>query len=213
MTTMEKNFDLRGFWEKGYEGESTPFDLDEPDGWIAEQEKRGKIRGRVLDSGCGPGRTALYLSSLGYDVVGMDISNNAIERAKRKAAQRNGSVRFQQADMCTMTGFDEEFDTVVDIGCLHSLFEEKLRLAYTATLHRICRPGAVIYLRAFSNANSQGMHETGHPLPALSEEQIRSAFPIGQWKIKELAHREIDLLADGKEMSKAFCWFGEIERE
>jgi hypothetical protein len=37
------------------------------------------------------------------------------------------------------------------------------------------------------------------------------AFPIDQWNIKDLTHKEIDILADGKEISKVFCWFAEIE--
>ncbi|MDR1269797.1 MAG: class I SAM-dependent methyltransferase [Planctomycetaceae bacterium] len=213
MSTTKNKLNLRDFWEKGYESEITPFDIEEPDSWIAELEKQGKIKGRVLDSGCGPGRTALYLSSLGYEVVGMDISNNAIERAKRKSAQKNCSTQFLQADMCTLTDYEEQFDTVVDIGCLHSLFEEQLRRAYAITLHRICRKGATLYIRAFSNANPTGIHDTGHALPALSEEQIRTAFPIDQWNIKDLTHKKIDMLADGKEMSKVFCWFAEIKRK
>ena len=214
---MEKNKNeskLRDFWEEAYKSEATPFDAEEPDSWVIELEKQGKIRTPVLDSGCGPGRAALYLSTLGYDVVGMDISNHAIERAKRKAAQKNRNAQFFQADMCTLTGHDDQFETVIDIGCLHSLFEEKLRLAYTTTLHRICRKGAMVYVRAFSSENAKSyFHDTENLIPALNEEQIRSAFPTDQWQINDLAHREIDLLADGKEIHKTFCWFAEVQRK
>ena len=213
MDTTVNKMNLREFWEKGYESETTPFDREEPDSWVVELENQGKIRGCILDSGCGPGRTALYLSLRGYEVIGMDISSNAIERAKRKAVEKRCSAQFQQADMCNLSGYKGRFDTVIDIGCLHSLFEEQLRRSYSETLHRICRQGAMIYIRAFSSANPKSFHDTGLPLPALSEEQIRTSFPLEQWKINELEHREIDVLADGKEISKVFCWFAEIERK
>jgi cyclopropane fatty-acyl-phospholipid synthase-like methyltransferase len=210
---MNDQLTLRDYWEKGYESSATPFDIDEPDEWIAEQEKLGKIRGHVLDSGCGPGRTALYLAGLGYRVTGTDISLNAIERAKQKAVQKNLTVEFLQADMCTFSvnGNDKLFDTVIDIGCFHSLFEESARQDYAAVLHRSCQDGAVIYLRAFSNANSQGYHHSGGKLPALSDEQIRTAFSVNNWNITNLEHREINLRLHNNQTKKAYCWFAEMK--
>lgn len=210
-TTKKSVTDLHEFWEKGYESENTPFDIAEPDEWIAELEKQGKIRGKIFDAGCGPGRTAIYLAGLGYDVVGADISNNAIERAKRKAAEMKVSAQFFQADLCRLSGYDNAFDTVIDIGCFHSLFKEDLQLNYAQSLHRSCRKGAMLYLRAFSDANGNGTHHSGFALPAVSGEQIQTAFQSNGWHIRELEHRLIDLLADGRQRKQAWCRFAQME--
>ena len=205
---------LKNYWEKGYLNSNTQFDVDQPDSWIAGLEQTGQIKGTILDAGCGPGRTARYLAELGHDVLGIDISVNAVERAKEKATKENNSARFLQADICRLTGYDREFDTVVDIGCFHSLPEADRGL-YSSTLHRMCRADAAVFIRAFSEKNKQSREDytesNGLPLPAIREEHIRNAFSDG-WKIDAMEEREIDLLvADGK-IKKSYCGFAIINR-
>lgn len=50
----------------------------------------------ILDVACGKGRHAIYLNSLGYDVVGTDLSSNSIEEAK---AFENEKLHFEVHDM------------------------------------------------------------------------------------------------------------------
>lgn len=203
---------LRAYWEKEYECTDTPFDIEGPDEWIADLESRGKIGGDVLDAGCGPGRTSIFLAGKGYDVLGVDISKNAVERAARRAALKGCGARFVYADICGLSGYDGTFDTVVDIGCLHSLPDGDARVNYAAALHRMCRDGAVVYLRAFSDMNlKREGYPAGRGLPALGEADIRAAFSDG-WFIRDLVLREIDILGDGGAFKRGFCWFAEILR-
>ena len=208
---MNNTAQLKNYWDKAYESVTTPFDIDAPDEWIMALEVSGKIHGDVLDSGCGPGRTSLYLADLGYFAIGMDISINAIERARRKAAERGSKALFQQANMCELSGYDECFDTVVDIGCFHSLYNDGDRAAYATTLHRVCRAGAVVYLRAFSETNlTKANYPIGEGLPALREEQIRTAFSLKGWVVKDLVEREIELYISEDEKPRTYCWFAEM---
>jgi SAM-dependent methyltransferase len=209
---MIKVSKLRQYWEKEYERTDTPFDVDVPDEWIADLEKRGKIRGNVLDSGCGPGRTSIFLAVLGYDVTGVDISGKAIERAASKNISKNAGVRFIQTDICEWSGYDGYFDTVIDIGCFHSLLTDDERGNYVSTLHRVCKPAAVVYLRALSAQNLQGKNPSNRAFPALNDKAIYDAFGA-DWNISDIAHREIDLLTDHGVIKKAYCWFAEIIHE
>ena len=209
---MEQVSRLKDYWEREYERTDTPFDIEAPDEWVAGLQKEGRIHGNVLDAGCGPGRTSLYLADQGFNVLGIDISHNAIERAKQKAAERRSSARFLQADVCELPGCDNSFDTVIDIGCLHSLFDENARRKYAAMLHRVCRDGAAVYVRAISDTNrKRANYPAGRGLPALSAEQIRDAFAEG-WIVDDLIEKEIDLLTDNGEIKKAHCRFAHIRR-
>ena len=57
--------------------------------------------GRALDLGCGEGADALWLAERGWQVVAVDISGIALQRAAEDARARDllGSIDFQQHDL------------------------------------------------------------------------------------------------------------------
>ena len=57
--------------------------------------------GRALDLGCGEGADALWLAERGWQVVAVDISGIALQRAAEDARVRDllGSIDFQQHDL------------------------------------------------------------------------------------------------------------------
>lgn len=103
----------------------------------------GKKPRRVLELACGTGGHAFELESLGYDVVATDHSEDMLERARAKAAERGSQVRFEQRDMRELDLGGEVFDAAV------CLFDS---IGYVRTneavgevlegLHRHLRPGA-----------------------------------------------------------------------
>ena len=48
----------------------------------------GEIVGPVLDAGCGTGENALFLAARGFEVVGVDAVEAAVEAARRMAVAR-----------------------------------------------------------------------------------------------------------------------------
>ncbi len=55
--------------------------------------EKGYRNAKILDIGCGTGRIALPLASMGFNVVGIDISPSYIEIAKRRAEELGVSNR------------------------------------------------------------------------------------------------------------------------
>ena len=76
---------MTGFFNESYKG-TPPWDLDRPQAEFIRLANDGKIRGRVLDVGCGTGENAIFFAGLGLEVLGIDGAPLAIEKAKRKAS-------------------------------------------------------------------------------------------------------------------------------
>jgi SAM-dependent methyltransferase len=68
---------------------------------------------RILDVGCGPGRHAHALGRLGFEVVGVDISERFVALARENAPE-GAAVTFQRADARALD-FDSEFDAVISL--------------------------------------------------------------------------------------------------
>ncbi|MGV8814103.1 MAG: class I SAM-dependent methyltransferase [Gelidibacter sp.] len=76
-------------------------------------------QGKILDLACGKGRHALYLNSLGYDVTGVDLSENSIAYAKQ---YENETLHFEVHDMCKP--FNEQFDAVFNLFTSFGYFDK-----------------------------------------------------------------------------------------
>jgi ubiquinone/menaquinone biosynthesis C-methylase UbiE len=75
----------------------------------------------VLDVGCGTGFLAFELAGRGHRVVGVDFAPAMIEAARRKAAERPASVRFEAADAEQLPFAAGRFDLVVSRHVLWTL--------------------------------------------------------------------------------------------
>jgi 2-polyprenyl-3-methyl-5-hydroxy-6-metoxy-1,4-benzoquinol methylase len=52
----------------------------------------------VIDIGCGTGRHSIELTKRGYKVIGIDLSESQLERAREKAKAQNLQIDFQKYD-------------------------------------------------------------------------------------------------------------------
>lgn len=94
---------------------------------------------RILDLGCGTGRTTKAIFDLGYsNIVGVDYSAGMIEQARK----RYPDIAFEQGDACVLNLPDQSFDLVFflfqGIDCIES--DEKRATAY-AQIFRVLKPG------------------------------------------------------------------------
>lgn len=95
---------------------------------------------RVLDCGCGTGWLSYFLARRGYDVVGTDVSCDAIELAQANPPFRDGPAPvFMVADSEALS-FNAEFDAVVFFDSLHHAIDESEALS---SAHRALKRGGV----------------------------------------------------------------------
>jgi ubiquinone/menaquinone biosynthesis C-methylase UbiE len=67
---------------------------------------------RILEVGCGTGRTACLLAEMGHDVTALDRSDSMLEKAKRRAQLQKLNVRYLKGDAQSLPFEDHEFDVV-----------------------------------------------------------------------------------------------------
>ncbi len=127
-----------------------PWNIGEPQPEMAALHRAGKFRSDVLDAGCGHAELSLALAADGLTVVGVDLSPTAIDAATAAAKERGlTTATFVQADITTLTGYDDRFNTVVDSTLFHSLPVDG-RDGYLGSVHRAAAPGAVFFVLVFA---------------------------------------------------------------
>ena len=95
---------------------------------------------KVLDLGCGTGWTTCWFAQSGYESVGQDLAEDAIEHAKRFAQDRGiKNISFAAGDFESMP-FEGEFDAAVFFDSLHHAEDE---VAALKAVHRALKPGGV----------------------------------------------------------------------
>ncbi len=150
--------------------------------------------GRALDLAMGPGRNAVFLAANGWQVIGVDFSRAALEKAAALARQsgiavswanltqpfRSGSsaLTLVEADLEQTSLPANDFDLIVCFSYLQrSLF---------GAMERALRPGGALVLETYTldqMAFAEGPH---NPEYLLRPGELRAAFP----SLQTLCYRE-----------------------
>ena len=163
-------------FDDAYQSRTAPWVIGEPQPAMVELERTGVIHGKVLDVGCGAGEHTILLTRLGYNVLGIDYSPNAIDQARENAVTKGVDARFDVGDAMNLPDVPA-YDTIIDSALFH-IFDDADRPKYLRSLHTACRPGALVHVLALSDAG-RGFG------PEVSEAVIREAFGDG-WVLEAL---------------------------
>lgn len=88
--------------------------------------KKHKIK-KILDLGSGAGRHCILLASNGFEVVGIDISRNALRLAKRWVQkERYENIELVCASLTHLPLADFCLDAVVSVSVMHHAFKRDI---------------------------------------------------------------------------------------
>jgi SAM-dependent methyltransferase len=172
-------------WDEAYLREiGPPWEIGRPQPEFVRLAESGDIVGRVIDVGCGTGENALMLAARGHEVVGVDVSRAAIERAARKAEARRILADFIVGDaleLADLVATTRAFDTAIDSGVFHT-FADQDRDAYVRAVASAVKPGGRLFLMAFSE------HEPGWGGPRrVTQDELREWFSTERgWRIETI---------------------------
>jgi cyclopropane fatty-acyl-phospholipid synthase-like methyltransferase len=154
-----------------------------------------------LDAGCGTGEHALLAAGLGLSVLGVDVAETAIAKARAKAEERGVDAEFEVADAYQLDRLGRRFDTVLDCGLFHT-FDAAERPPYVASLESVTDSGATLFLLCFSDeAPDFGPHP-------ISRQELETAFHE-RWEISAL---EPDLVQTTFVETGFPAWFATVTR-
>ena len=137
-------------WDQRYREGGDGWELGRPapplEHFLRQHPAAPRPGGLVLVPGCGRGHEAALLAELGFEVVGLDFSAEAIREARRLHGSHRPQLRWLQADL-----FDGEarraaglqpgsLAGVVEHTCFCAI-DPALREAYRATVTALLRPG------------------------------------------------------------------------
>ena len=114
--------------------------------WLVEHRDllAQQLGGRALDVACGAGREAAYLAELGFTVDAVDVSDVAIARVRRRAAQRALDITATRMDLLhPETGFPRPpYDAI----CCFYFLQRPL----FAQIAEVLAPGGLLVYETFT---------------------------------------------------------------
>lgn len=124
----------------------------------------------ILDLGCGRGRHAINLSKKGYQVTGIDLSEQAIVTARKKANNLElEDINFEVRDM--RNPLPKTFDAIVNLFTTFGYFKsDEENAKVLESVNKMLKPGGIFVLdylnarqvkksfRAFEEGEFHGIH-------------------------------------------------------
>jgi 2-polyprenyl-3-methyl-5-hydroxy-6-metoxy-1,4-benzoquinol methylase len=121
---------------------------------------------KILDMACGFGRHSLYLSKLGYDVTGVDITQDYIDDAKKETQKMGLRIQFIHDDIRNIN-FQNEFDVILNLadGAIGYLENDEENMKIFDTISKSLKNGGK------------------HFMDICNAEYAKTHFPKRHWEI------------------------------
>jgi ubiquinone/menaquinone biosynthesis C-methylase UbiE len=174
---------------------------------FANAPQKPRAATRILEVGCGAGNNLWFAAREGFQVMGTDASEVAIEHARRRFATEGLSGEFHVLPFGALPYADESVDLAIDRGALTCTTRSNARAAIEE-LWRVLVPGGRFLCTPFSSRDTgaacgtpledgllagftHGYHSTtGAPACFYDEHQLRALFSSRPWKLRSVVHCE-----------------------
>ena len=167
------NFDdAKEFWNKRFEKEEYIFGK-EPNEYLALQAKTHlKPNQKVLCIADGEGRNGVWLAKQGMQVIGFDVSDIALEKAKQFAKENQVEIVYSLSDTDGFNWQENTYDAV--IGIFIQFAEPQMRARIFQQAYKALKPGGIFILQGYTPKQLE--YKTGGPSlieHLYTEEMIR----------------------------------------
>lgn len=136
MDKSEQSVDIYNKIVKSYASK-----FSKPSEYIDEFTDLVAKNGKILDIGCGTGTDANYIASKGFEVIGIDLSEEMLNIAKKKFPH----IDFRIADMRKLSFENEQFDGIFVAFSLFHIPKKDVPNTL-ADLYDLLKPNGAIYI-------------------------------------------------------------------
>jgi ubiquinone/menaquinone biosynthesis C-methylase UbiE len=134
-----KDIGIEGISARWYDNNTRKHRLAEMRAYAREVAKHIQDGCSVLEVAPGPGYLAIELAKLGkFRIVGLDISKDFVEIARRNAKEAGVQVEFQQGSVADIPFPDNMFDFIICTAAFKN-FKEPFKALNQ--IYRVLRPG------------------------------------------------------------------------
>lgn len=172
---------------------------------------------KILDCACGIGTQAIGLASLGYSMTASDISLGELAEAKKRAAENNVAIRFEQTEFCALSDtFKERFDIIIaiDNALPHLLTKEALESAAESIGNRLAVGG--IFVASIRDYDSLLKTNPPYSPPYIhkTDKGQRVSFQTWDWNDEHYKLTQYIIEDEGTTaISKFDCKYRAVKRE
>ena len=116
---------------------------------------------KILDIGCGAGRTTFGLYELGYkNIEGVDASKTLIKTAKKLAKEKNMPIKFYVDDALALDAKNESYDAVIfSYNGLMTIPGSRNRLLAVGEIARVLKKGGIFIFTTHDRENNEDTKE------------------------------------------------------
>lgn len=147
----------------------------EPNAFLKSQAALHGKGGRALSLADGEGRNGVFMAEQGLDVLSLDFSPVAQEKARKLAAARGVAMRVEQGDVVNWSYPADTYDVVVGIFFQFATPAERAKIF--AGIKRTLKPGGLLLLEGYRPKQLE--YKTGGPSKVenlYSRELLEDAF-------------------------------------
>jgi ubiquinone/menaquinone biosynthesis C-methylase UbiE len=139
---------------------------------FASLDGRGKT---LLEIGCGIGVDSIQLAKAGFHVTAVDLTEAAIDVARRFADVRNVTIDFRTANAERLDFPDSCFDAVYSFGVLHHTPDIERAVD---EVRRVLKPGGTAYIMLYHHRSVVGAVHRLFKLPYESPRNLKDHCPV-----------------------------------
>lgn len=174
-------------------------------------------KAKILDCACGIGTQVIGLANIGYNISASDISDGALEEARKRATENKVEICFENADFRLLSKtFSKKFDVVIEMdnALPHMLTKDDLILAINSIINQIADGG--MFVASIRDYDALLNSKPPYSAPYIHKTENGQRVSFQTWKWQGDNYKLVQYIVEDEEalkINKFECEYRALKRE